>query len=162
MEAQDNDSHPSSISLLVSPRTPPEVLRGLQGGMQRSGQGGAVMLGGCPGVPTPRAPPGLPSQGCRRPTLPSSAAGAQGQPEAPPAPPLRAGGPGPPAPDPATPPAQEAQGGEINLRLFCQNSASPVQPCRRSCSVPRTLKGLRKVQIALLKSKTLLLLTSSS
>lgn len=55
LEAQDNDSHPSSISFQVLPSGPPEVPRGSQGGMQ----GCAVMLRAAQGYP----PPGLP-QGC--------------------------------------------------------------------------------------------------
>lgn len=156
LEAQDNAAFLSSFCPADRPRS-----WGVPGRDARSAQERAVMLRGCPGVPAPRAPPRLPSQGCRRPTLPSSAAGAQGQPEASPAPPLRTGGPGLLALEPVTPLAQEAQGGVVNLRLFCQNSASNVHSCRRSCFVPRTLKGLRNVQIALLKSKTLPLLTSS-
>lgn len=131
-----------------------------QGAEERAGMRGDAQ--GCPEAPTPRAPPRLPSQGCWRPTLPSSAAGAQGQPGGIASPLLRTGGPGPVALDPVTPLAAEAQGGAVNLRLFCQNSANHVQPYHRSCFVPRILKGLRNVQIALLKSKTLQLLTSSS
>lgn len=80
--------------------------------------------------------------------------------EARPAPPLCTGGPGPLALGPVTPLAQEAQG----------KSRAALPKLSKSCTalpyillfVPRTLKGLRNVQIALLKSKTLQLLTSSS
>lgn len=153
---------PRSISFHVLPRRPPEVLRGLQGRVQRSAQGCAEMLRGAQRHPPPGLPPRLPSRGCWRPTLPSSAAGAQGQPGGIASPLLRTGGPGPVALDPVTPLAAEAQGGAVNLRLFCQNSANHMQPCHRSCFVPRVLKGLRNVQIALLKSKILQLPTSSS
>lgn len=123
---------------------------------ERAGMRGDAQ--GCPGVPTRRAPPRLPSRGCWSPTLPSSAAGAQGQPAG-----IAEHG-RPRAAHPGTrnsPRCGSARRGTEILGCSAKTQQSHGQPCHGSCFVPRMLEGSRNVQIALLKSKTLQLLTSA-
>lgn len=143
----------ASRTAFPSPFIPGEPGRGGVGAGCRGARRDAQGCPGCAVVPSPRAPPRLPSRAAEEPHCHLVPPEHQDSREAPP---LGAGGPGLLALAPGAPLAA------VNLSLLCQNPARHGQPCHSSCFVPPTPKGLRKVQIALLKSKTLQLLTRSS